>query len=782
MKFYFTLLLILTTYFCVGQAPEPCGPQAETTSFCADACVICDIDGYTGNNNLTAQGQGFAEFCTSQYNNMQYISFIAGSVDLTIQVDVSNCIGGVGSLEVGFFQTDDCENFSEITDCDTDIQSGENQVFTNSIPLTIGQHYYLVIDGSAGANCDWTFSVLEGTTEVLPLTTSGILSFPPVTCPGTVTSITTTGEVGAAIFFWSINGMFQPSIDQELEFVFEDPGKYEICVIAANVCDEAPPTCDSILVREIGNTILEEILCDGTCIEVNGTDYCNSGSFVEEVEVYPGCDSIINIFIETLPQAVAMIDVWICNDQSFNVGNSTYTETGNYLDTILTTLDCDSLVFLDLLAIECEIIGTPEQIPVVCNGTASGTLIFSVDQGTPPLTYVYTNIEDGSITGTGTTNLLINNEIPNIPAGTYQIYIEDNFGNDVVVLQEVTEPSRMVVELIPSEFGDYNVSCELNFGIPGNDGTLLVNCSGGVTPYNYLWSNGQAAMQAENLLAQEYMVTVTDAVGCSIIGTFELTAPPPLIPEINFDDPTCEGFETGEIYLTDIEGGTPPYQFSLSEMNFTSDTLFQNLSEGDYTFFIQDANGCIDSVGSSLVAPDIPIVNFAEDLSIFLGNDTILYPILNETNLTQITWTELEYLDCGDCLEPTAMPVNTTEFQIEVTSVDGCVAFANIIIEVIKRRRVYVPNVFTPESNDVNNRLIVFGGPEVRSINEFSVYDRWGSLIYDAENFAPNDVTVGWDGWFNGERVNPSVFTWIAEIEFIDDFVETKVGTITLLR
>jgi len=108
--------------------PLPCGPNPAMTSSCETACVICNIDGFSGVNNLTAQGQGFPEFCTTQYNNMQYIAFIAGSENLTIRVDVGSCIGGVQSLEVGFFQSDDCQNFTPITDCDTDIQSNQSQV------------------------------------------------------------------------------------------------------------------------------------------------------------------------------------------------------------------------------------------------------------------------------------------------------------------------------------------------------------------------------------------------------------------------------------------------------------------------------------------------------------------------------------------------------------------------------------------------------------------------------------------------------------------------------
>jgi len=166
------ILCFCLPYLAIAQ-PIPCGNNPAMTSFCADACIICDIDGYSGVNNLTAQGQGFGEFCTTQYNNMQYLAFLAGSEQLTIRVDVGNCVGGVASLEVGFFESSDCDNFNAITICDTDIESNDSQTFTNFYPLTIGQYYYLVIDGSNGANCSWTFNVIDGSTQGPPLPSSG---------------------------------------------------------------------------------------------------------------------------------------------------------------------------------------------------------------------------------------------------------------------------------------------------------------------------------------------------------------------------------------------------------------------------------------------------------------------------------------------------------------------------------------------------------------------------------------------------------------------------------
>lgn len=764
--------------------PEPCGNDPAMTSFCEDACIICDIDGYSGINDLTAQGQGFSNFCTTQYNNMQYIGFFAGSENLTIRVDVGTCIGGIASLEVGFFYTEDCQNFEAISFCDTDINGGQSQTFTNNQPLTIGQHYYLVIDGSNGANCDWTFNVLEGTTKVEQLTTSGIISHIPETCPGLETAFITSGEVGAAFYTWTVNGALAVAGSRkEIEWIFDDAGEYEVCVTGENVCDEAPPSCTTIRVREIQNLPVNERLCEGECVEYNGNEFCSTGTFQEVVTLPNGCDSLIDIEILVLPQAREMIDVWICNDDFFMVGSNAYNVTGSYLDTILTVDDCDSIVNLELRAIECEIIGTPEQIPVICNGDATGTLIFSVDQGEPPLEYTYTNIFDPSISGTGTTNLLVNNAIPGIPAGSYQIYISDDFGNDVVVLQDVEEPEVMQLDLVPSQYGDYNVSCFMTSGEQGNDGTLMAETQGGYSPYTYMWSDGQTTQLAVGLTYTDYSVTVTDSGGCTIESSFTMTSAPEIDFEVAFNDPTCEGFETGVINIASIDGGTSPYSYAFTDVTaFSTDTIWTNLSEGVYEVFVQDAYGCIVSVEDSIEAPQIPTISFPEeDLTLLLGDSILLEPIINEIDIKDILWSPDMNLNCSDCLEPIARPVNDAVFTIMVTSEDDCIGQASLRINVEKRRRVYMPTAFLPNSS-FDDKFLINAGPEVEEVIELSIYDRWGSLVYRKQNFKPNDRNFGWDGRMGGKKLNDGVYVWQAEILFIDNETLDYSGTISLLR
>ena len=777
----FCVLFILIATFLQAQ-PEPCGTNPAMTSFCDQACVICDIDGFSGINDLTAQGQSVPGFCTTQYNNMQFIAFIAGSVDLTIRVDVGTCLGGVGSLEVGFFYSEDCQNFIPITDCDTDIESNQSQTFSNNIPLIVGQHYYMIIDGSGGSNCDWVFNVVSGSTKVLTLEDSGEIVAPLETCPGNPTSISNSGVDGAALFYWTIDGELHPDLSQDTELTFDEEGTYNICVSAANACDEAAPICTTINVREPQTNRIVEVLCDGECLEVNGETYCNTGTFIDTYELPSGCDSVIIIDIEVLPQPQSTYDVWICNDEEFFIGTDGYSVTGEYTGTVLTANDCDSLVFLDLLVIECEIIGIPEEIPVICKGTATGTLVFSVEQGTPPLNFTYTNIQDVSITGAGTTQLLVNNQIPNIPAGEYQIYIEDDFGNDVVVLQTVTEPTRLEIELVPSDYDGFNVSCFTDEGNGDEDGTLSANVLGGVPPYNYEWSDGQTNQTAEGLTHSLYTVTVTDDVGCTIESEYEMTSPEEIISDVLFNDPTCEGFETGEIIVQNTTGGIPPYLYSLNNSTFNSDSVFNLLVEGSYTLIYQDNNKCIGSITSIITAPEIPVITFADDLEVLLGDSISIIAQLNNITISEVNWTNTETLNCENCIDPIARPVNDTEYTITVTSIDGCTDAESINISVEKRRRLYVPNIFSPNDNSINNIFTINGGTEVASINYFNIYDRWGNLVFVQSNIPVNDRTYGWDGTFNQKDINAGVYIWNAEILFIDGISLQYSGNVSIVK
>jgi hypothetical protein len=45
-----------------------------------------------------------------------------------------------------------------------------------------------------------------------------------------------------------------------------------------------------------------------------------------------------------------------------------------------------------------------------------------------------------------------------------------------------------------------------------------------------------------------------------------------------------------------------------------------------------------------------------------------------------------------------------------------------------------------------------------------------------------NDLNFGWDGYFKGEAMDPAVFVWYAEVEFIDGSSQLLKGGVTLVK
>ncbi len=776
-KLLFSIILLALQLPTFAQ-PAPCGPNPGMTSTCAEACVICDIDGFTGRNNLTAQGQIIPNFCTTIYNNINFISFIAGSEDIEIEVEVTNCTLNTG-LEIGFFESSDCETFTSITDCDTDVAPNSTVTFTNFSPLTIGAHYYLIMDGSDGCICDWTFNVLSGSTEVSPINATGDISVETEsTCPELPATFSVSDSPGATLFYWTTDGVAHSNLNQTTDISFPNDGTYEVCVSAANACDEAAPNCITYQVRTPETLILDEVLCDNDCLEVADTVLCESGEYEFHITLENGCDSAIFVSLEILPQAQAFIDINMCAEDTFFVGSIPYTETGFYIDTIATMMDCDSIVTLDLFIVECNIETDTGFIAPICTGESNGFLTFSVENGTPPFTYTWAHITDPSIGGNGNTTLLDNNTIPNVPAGDYILEIFDTFGNQSVDFVSVIDPPVLSVSVDPTEIDDYNLSC---FG--GADGSVWGFPMGGVPPYTYLWSTGGTADSIVGLSAGNYVLSLTDANGCEVTTETDLTEPPVIQPYVNFIDPNCDGYDTGIITLDSmgIEGGTPPYLYSMDNDSFALFFTFNDLNPGDYTFYVLDDNGCMVDTSATLDIPDIPEIIFDSDLEISLGCDITIPTLTNNTTLTDIQWTPDLFIDCDTCLRPKVNPVNETAYILTVTSIDECVDTDSINVFVIKNRDVYFPNAFSPNGDGINDIFSVYPGKSVANINFLKVYNRWGAQVYEAFDLPSGDNRVGWNGDFKGKRMDGGVYTWIAEVTYLDGFTLFYRGDVSIV-
>lgn len=778
MRLTYLLLLLLLPCWIFAQ-PVPCTEQPpEMTSFCEDACIICDIDGFTGRHESNVSGMAPPDFCTFVVHNAQWIAFIAGSVDLTIQIEVSNCQQGFG-LEVGLYEGIDCQNFRMISTCwggtNTPISTGMSRQFSNNEPLVVGQYYYLVMDGAFGDNCDWTFNVLEGSTQVAPLMDAPVIEGPTNICPEVISTYTTPGLNGGTEFSWTIDGV-EVSTTDSVEVDWQASGLYELCLTVSNACDEAPRSCRSIVVQPIPDTVLDEVVCEGECFALTeDIDICDAGFYEYNFPTSEGCDSLVFVNLTVFESTETQLTAVICEGDSLFIGGTPYFTTDVHTTILENYLGCDSTVILDLTTVICEIEGLVSEVPIICNGETNGQVVFSVTNGTPPFTYSWEQL-GGPAGGNGILNMLnANTTIAGLGVGTYLVTINDNFGNDLILIQEVTEPPTLDATIETSDFNGFGVSCAESL-----DGTLTILPSGGVSPYTYQWSNGETSSSITELSAGNYAVQLTDAAGC--LRSFEqlLTAPPVLQANVLFSDPDCSGGSSGFIEVLGVTGGVAPYLYGLNGGPFQSEPLFSELNTGNYTLSIEDANGCQLDTTSQLQGRVIPIVDAGADTTIDLGEQIVLRPF-SDVALDNVSWQPEESLSCIGCPLPLAMPLSTTVYTVAVTSEDGCTTVDSLQVSINDVRDVFVPNAFSPNNDGVNDRLLVFGGPEVLLVRNFRVFNRWGDLVYEQSELLPNSSEGTWNGRFNGSPLDSDVYVWSAEIEFIDGLILPYAGDVLLL-
>lgn len=758
--------------------PKPCGTPAMMQPFCKDACVVCDINGFTGVNDAGVTGQAPPGFCTSEVHHMQWIAFIAGSVNLTLSVKVSNCQNGEG-LEMGIYKTLNCTSFQLVSNCDTDVPNNTTQTFTNTTPLTIGQYYYFVMDGSQNDVCRYTISVVDGTTEVPPLENSGTIKGPAKVCAGTSEKYTVQLPPGAARFEWAFGGVpLANGTDTTLTLSWNTPGTYNLCCIASNACDTAAPACRVIEVLPVASTTLQEQLCEGECIEVGGKLLCATGQYSFNLVGANGCDSLVQANIEVLPASTTNLNLQICEGDTVWVGSKPFTQSGQFQELLATQQNaCDSTVNLALQVIICNIQGGMSALPARCNGASDGSLQFLIQNGTPPFQYKWTRI--GSPTGpNGTGNVTALNtfeKIENLPAGTYFVTISDNFGNSRVLFEEVTEPSPLNIQVDRSDFGGSNISCN---GL--SDGSIGITPTGGKQPYQFLWNTGSTQPALSGLPAGQYTCTLTDAAGCVKVIPVVLTEPAPLTLQVQFDNPGCGGVGTGAAKVLATNGGTLPYEYALTGQIFGQKTMFSDLLPGAYTLAVRDANGCTAEQNGTLKAPLIPEIYLGPDLTVDLGEEVRLQ-LTHNVPLQTYAWAARPGLSCYDCPEPDARPLRTATYVLTVTAPGGCTDVDSVTVRVNDRRNVYIPNTFSPNDDGENDRFTVYAGPEVLTVRKLRVYSRWGELVFDGTDLTPNEERAGWDGRFRGRDLPPGVLAWFAEVEFIDGVLALYEGSVTLV-
>ena len=366
-----------------------------------------------------------------------------------------------------------------------------------------------------------------------------------------------------------------------------------------------------------------------------------------------------------------------------------------------------------------------------------------------------------------------------LTAGQYSLTVTDSSGCSVDTSIWVLEPE----EIYPIYEVNAN-SCHEE-----DDASLSVQAFGGFPGYEYQWSTGSDSTFLDQLETAWYLLTITDARGCTVVDSVWTGEDSPLTARLLTKPISCHGENDGIISVF-ANQGNPPYRYSLNGGNYSDQNTWSSLPPDYYIVSVEDGEGCTWEEEFELIEPLRLSVDAGEDLEIELGDSIQLSAnVFNPRGEYTLEWVGSfgSTLSCGPndstCHQPFAFPLNTIVYKVYVQDESGCSAEATIQVRVKKGRSILVPTGFSPNGDSHNDLLNVHGkNPRGTQIRSFKVFDRWGEKLFEANDFAPNDRTIGWDGYFKGKAMNPGVFVWIVEVEYLDGYTEVYKGNTTLVR
>ncbi|MBL7963158.1 MAG: SprB repeat-containing protein [Flavobacteriales bacterium] len=135
---------------------------------------------------------------------------------------------------------------------------------------------------------------------------------------------------------------------------------------------------------------------------------------------------------------------------------------------------------------------------ISCEGASDGSINLTITSGQAPYTYSWSN--------QATTE-----DISQVPAGYYRVTITDAAQERLTLDITLLQPEKLRVSMLAFVHGnDYNVSCFSCY-----NGAINATVSGGVAPFGYQWEDGPTTEDRSSLGAGNYVLTVTDANGCT---------------------------------------------------------------------------------------------------------------------------------------------------------------------------------------------------------------------------------------------------------------------------
>jgi gliding motility-associated-like protein len=673
--------------------------SSASNDFCASSLYICDLNGYSastsaaytpdrpcnmyGNNEDTitganqpdgvntggifgqagSWGTGSAAFDVN-INNNSWIRFTASNTTAILNVVIGSCwIGNYpsGGIQMQIFSSTGCCNFTPVSN----FQENSTGFTITANNLTIGNDYYLMVDGFAGDICNYTISANAGV-QFPNITTSK-----PTLCYGDSTLL--VGPTGASSYEWLPGGETTPNI------TVTPSTTTTYTLIVSGVCGAKQTLTQTIVVNPLPIVAINSNnpvnVCNGSSVNLTAsgasTYVWNTSATTTTISVQPtvnttysvigttaaGCKDTATTLVQVLPKPTA--NIVALNGDSICLGGSTTLSAsggGTYVWSNASTLDslvvsptsnttysvivdvagCKDTAFLPVVVKALPVVGFSGDT-VLCVGetttiTASGGTSYSWNTGSVINNIIVAPSNDTSysVTVTGANNCI-------------------KTGNINVQVNPLPNPTISGTSLI----------C--------NGSTTTLTASGGTS---YVWNNGATSpsINVSPIADSTYLVTATDVNGCSdTVSTLVqvISNPTANITSSNGTNFICNG---STVTLTATGGGT----YTWNDAS-TLDSLVVSPTTNTTYNVIVEVGGCSDTAYFAVTVNNLPTALVTGDNTICNGESTTL----TASGGVSYSWTT------GSTSDTTMVsPTTNTTYTVTVTDANGCVNTANSTVTV----------------------------------------------------------------------------------------------------
>lgn len=275
-----------------------------------------------------------------------------------------------------------------------------------------------------------------------------------------------------------------------------------------------------------------------------------------------------------------------------------------------------------------------------------------------------------------------------------------------------------------------------------------------------------------------YTVVGTDGNGCKDTAEVIVDIKTDVTSTITGGGEICEGDS-----ITLIVSGADTYQWTPGNSldDPTSGNPVSRATETTNYMVVAFEGACIpDTNFVKVVVHPRPSIEAKGEQSIVAGTSADL--LVTGSNISRLEWSPSSSLNCSDCSAPTATPYETTRYVVTAYSDYGCSDSDFVTIKVLcDEKQLFLPNTFTP-NGDGQNDVFYPRGAGIEKVVSFKIFNRWGEVVFERSNFAPNDKSYAWDGTFRGTALPPDTYVYFVQAYCEGDELLKVKGDITIIR